>query len=285
MSEIKSSYSAPAVTEDLPAVDVPRAPPAPPAPATIPASKSAPSISQATRMQHRDVLARLETNIKNIVFWRDPVRSGAYFFLIMGLLILSRHYSLIQIVAACLTVATGVNLLYVNATVQSERILMAQQGVNPYQTLLEDSRLASLDRSHLHGYLDTGSMIAERLARRLARVVLVEDTKTSCKWLAIFFMTWKLASYVSGRTLAILATLAAFSLPVLYAMNKDTIDERYTQMEGNVQRQVTQLEQNMHEHWRRLSTSARFRLSKVGTTATDAKNTIQKTSVTTKKDE
>lgn len=78
-------------------------------------------------------MKRLEHDIRKLLLWKNPVQSGAYFILILGGLILSKSYSLIQIISAVLTVVTAINLVYVNVTIQTQRILADRPGVNPYR--------------------------------------------------------------------------------------------------------------------------------------------------------
>ncbi|ORX57446.1 hypothetical protein DM01DRAFT_1319333 [Hesseltinella vesiculosa] len=227
----------------------------------------------------------MEKSMKRIFLWQDPVRSGTFFVLIMGFLYLSKSYSLIQITAACLTVAIAVNLAYVNISKYSQRVMSDGPGVNPYQSVLDDEQhLATVNRSSLQSSLDTLATLGEHLAQKLARIVLVEDTKTSIKWCAVFYLTWKLAAYVPGRVLAMIATLVAFTAPVFYAHNQEVIDTRFSHVGETLSQQWSKVESQLQENWHRFFSSARFRFSKLGTSSTDAKNSMLKTSVTLKEE-
>lgn len=81
----------------------------------------------------KEQLERLQQDLRKLVLWENPVRSGAYFALLMAGLILSKSYSVIQIVSALLTISIAINLVYVNVTIQTQRILADRPGVNPFQ--------------------------------------------------------------------------------------------------------------------------------------------------------
>lgn len=84
-------------------------------------------------LDKKEQVKRLEQDIQSILLWQHPSRSGAYFILIVCGLLLSKSYSVIQIVSALLTISIGINLIYVTLTIQTQRILADRPGVNPYR--------------------------------------------------------------------------------------------------------------------------------------------------------
>jgi hypothetical protein len=83
--------------------------------------------------QRNETTYRIEREVLDILQWKDPVRSGAIFAISVGSIILTRWYSLLQMTATGLTLATAVNLLYVNFVVHSKRVLTNTEASHPYQ--------------------------------------------------------------------------------------------------------------------------------------------------------
>lgn len=77
---------------------------------------------------------RIESQVWSILRWENPVRSVVVLASIMGALVLTRSYSLLQIVAALSTLAIGLNLVYVTFVVQTQRVFSDQgQPLHPYR--------------------------------------------------------------------------------------------------------------------------------------------------------
>jgi hypothetical protein len=80
-----------------------------------------------------DTTHRIESEVLSILKWKNPVRSGAIFGLVVGSIIMTRWYSLLQISSSLLTLAIGINLLYVNLVLQSQKVLTNQDASHPYK--------------------------------------------------------------------------------------------------------------------------------------------------------
>lgn len=80
-----------------------------------------------------DTTHRIESEVLSILQWRNPVRSGAIFGLVVGSIIMTRWYSLLQISSSLLTLAIGINLVYVNLVLQSQKVLTNQDASHPYR--------------------------------------------------------------------------------------------------------------------------------------------------------
>ncbi|RCI05005.1 hypothetical protein CU098_013393, partial [Rhizopus stolonifer] len=82
--------------------------------------------------QRNDTTHRIENEVLSILQWRNPVRSGAIFAITVGSILLTRWYSLLQIGSSLLTLAIGINLVYVNLVLQSQKVLTNQDAAHPY---------------------------------------------------------------------------------------------------------------------------------------------------------
>lgn len=84
--------------------------------------------------QRNDTTHRIETEALNILQWKNPIRSGAIMAMIVGSIILSRWYSLLQLGSMALTLAIGINLIYVHFMLQSQKVLTSTDNVShPYR--------------------------------------------------------------------------------------------------------------------------------------------------------
>jgi hypothetical protein len=80
-----------------------------------------------------DTTHRIETEVLSILQWKNPIRSGAIFALVVGSIIMTRWYSLLQIASSLLTLSTGINWIYVNLVLQSQKVLTNQDASHPYK--------------------------------------------------------------------------------------------------------------------------------------------------------
>ena len=85
-------------------------------------------------MQRNDVTRRIEREVYDILQWKNPVRSGVTLTSIVGSILLTHSYSLLQLGAALLTVAIGLNLVYVTFVVQTQKVFSeSTEPVHPYR--------------------------------------------------------------------------------------------------------------------------------------------------------
>ncbi|ORZ23179.1 Reticulon-domain-containing protein [Absidia repens] len=239
-------------------------PPAPLAKSTdlTNSSKSTRNLSLKETLDKKEQVKRLEQDVQRLLLWQNPSRSGAYFILIVSGLILSKSHSLVQIVSALLTIVTGVDLLYVTFSIQTQRILADRPGVNPYRDLLGDDEITTMDRNFLQRNTELVADVVEALLQKTLRIVLIEDTATSAKWLAIFYIVWKLSAIISVRTLVILLTFVLFSVPLLYRYNKSFVDARIHHAQSMCQAQLEHGRDKLQHGWNQLCT--RFDLQDTG---------------------
>ncbi|KAI9007503.1 Reticulon-domain-containing protein [Phycomyces nitens] len=239
---------------------------------------------ERTGIHQNDVTKRIERDVWHILQWQNPVRSGAYLVLIVGTLILVGSYSLLQISSAILTVVVGLNLLYVSLTTQTHRVLM-EDGADYSTRDVFCKEPIEIDRHQMKHYTNILVDIAETVVHALSRIVLIQDSTTSLKWLAISYFTWVVSGHISSRVLAILFVLSAFSFPRLYMSNKDMVDARINQGEILLKHRLSQSQAAATESVNSVVDKARNIVgiaSEPLTTKTDLKNTKRHTTVVAK---
>ncbi|KAI7881916.1 hypothetical protein K492DRAFT_128276, partial [Lichtheimia hyalospora FSU 10163] len=236
--------------------------------------------------ERTEVTQRIEHQIYQLLQWKNPIRSGVTLGVILTSLVLARSYSLLQIGAALLTIGIGLNLIYVTFVVQTQKVFSdSKNPVHPYryETHLED--FTSIDKRTVHHYSSLAVDIAETVIRALARIVFIEDSMTSLKWLVIFYLTWTISAHVSSRTIIGFFVVSAFVFPRLYMSNKGIIDSHIQHGEAVIKQQLSTAQSFVEDNVNDASAKMKAYFAKAGTSGTDAKNSLQNTSASVKKTE
>lgn len=227
---------------------------------------------------------RIEHEVLRILQWKNPVRSGVILFVIISSLIMTRWYSLLQLGSALLTIAIGINLVYVNLRRQTSKVLTNEEGPHPYGDVIRSDNPTAINRDSVNYYSNVLVDISETVIRALTRILFVENTVTSVKWMIIFFIVWKVSARLSTMDILLGAILSAFTFPRLYISNKDIVDAQIRRGQTLIQKGFEQAQHAATDGVHGAYDKTRSFVAGVGTTETDAKNTLRHTSVTTKED-
>lgn len=82
--------------------------------------------------QRNDVTRRVTTETLRVLKWENPVRTGVIFSTLVGSILLTQSYSLLQIVSSGLSIAIFVNLVYVCGTRFFQTVVADHPPHNPY---------------------------------------------------------------------------------------------------------------------------------------------------------
>lgn len=240
----------------------------------------------ATKKYHgyerNETTHRMETEVLSILQWNNPVRSAALFAMIVGSIILTRWYSLLQIGSTCLTLAIGINLIYVNLILQSQKVLTNHEASHPYSDVIDNDKHRMIDQRSVRHYSTVISELSETVVRALTRIIFIENTLTSLKWMAIFFSIWKISAHFSTMDIILMVVISAFTFPRLYISNKEVVDAQFHKGQTLLQTGIYKAQSAATENAQNTYVKARAYVAQVGTTGTDAKNTMSKHSVTIK---
>jgi len=161
--------------------------------------------------------------LPNILYWEDPVQSGAVFGTVLVTLVSLCYYSLITVASyTCLTVL----MLVLAVKLYSYVMVMlkkAEPGSDP---------LAMVAAMPVTVPADTISNMSPCVAKtlnnfttELRRLFLVENMVDTIKFgLSLWLLTY-LGSWFNFLTLIILTWLGLFTLPKLYINNQAQVDE------------------------------------------------------------
>ncbi|GAA5795055.1 Reticulon-domain-containing protein [Helicostylum pulchrum] len=232
--------------------------------------------------QRNTTTYRIENEALRILQWQNPVRSGVLFAAIIGSIILTRWYSLLQIGSTCLTLAIGINLVYVNTILQSQKVLTNHQASHPYSDVIDNEKHSMINQESVNHYSTVITELSETVIRALTRIIFIENTMTSVKWMTIFFAIWKISAHFSTMDIVLMVVISAFTFPRLYISNKDAVDAHLQKGQTIIQTGINKAQTAATENVQNTYVKARAYVAQVGTTGTDAKNTLRRSSVTIK---
>ncbi|KAI8335568.1 Reticulon-domain-containing protein [Chlamydoabsidia padenii] len=178
-----------------------------------------------------DPASYIKTRIASLIYWEYPRRSLSFLGLSLGVLILTQYYSVLQILAAFFTMATGLNLVYVNTHKQTQRIIAGKSPEdikNPHRERLEAKR-AFIARDQVTHAAQLSVDVFEVIARQVTKLMLIEDNTQSAISIGVSYLVWTLAKYISTKYLVGIFLVSAFSFPRLYLQHQQVIDSHVAQ--------------------------------------------------------
>ncbi|XP_065291158.1 reticulon-1-A isoform X3 [Dermacentor albipictus] len=160
--------------------------------------------------------------VEELVYWRQPKKSGLVFGLVLAVLLSLTCFSLISVVAY---LALG-SLMVAIAFRVYRNVLQAVQKSSeghPFKEYLEKD--LSLPKERVHETVDVVVKHVDATVARLRSLFLVEDLVDSLKLALLFWVLTYVGSWFNGMTLIILAYVSAFTLPKVYESYKTEIDQ------------------------------------------------------------
>ncbi|XP_059485611.1 reticulon-1-A isoform X2 [Neocloeon triangulifer] len=160
--------------------------------------------------------------IGQLVYWRDPKKSGLVFGSVLFVLLSLSAFSLISVVAYVSLIALGGAIVFRVYKSILQAVQKTDDG-HPFKNLLESDlaltdekvqEIASVAVSHVN------CTITE-----LRRLFLVEDLVDSIKFGVLLWVLTYVGAWFNGMTLIILGFIGAFTLPKVYENNQAQIDQ------------------------------------------------------------
>ncbi|XP_067009616.2 reticulon-1-A isoform X3 [Anabrus simplex] len=165
---------------------------------------------------------RLHPKVVELVYWRDPKKSGILFGSVLGILLSLSYFSLISVVAyLSLAVLTGTISYRIYKNVM--QALQKTSDGHPFKDILELD--LTLPQDKVREVTDTAVAHFNAAAAELRRLFLVEDLVDSIKFGILLWCLTYVGSWFNGMTLIIIAFVALFTLPKVYENNKSQIDQ------------------------------------------------------------
>ncbi|KAL9542712.1 hypothetical protein MBANPS3_008466 [Mucor bainieri] len=176
-----------------------------------------------------DITLLMYMEFMDLIYWEIPGRSGIILGGILSSLILTRYYSLLYVFAASLTILTGFNLVFVNAYNLIRTVwtgLPVEEFLHPYHIHIRQQRSKLLPRDIIDYYVHKSVDILELVAQQTAKIVFVEDTKTTGLACLVSAVIYLLTSLIPTKVFFGLLVLALFTVPYFYEKHQDAVDEQ-----------------------------------------------------------
>ncbi|CAK9833970.1 rtn1-a [Anthophora retusa] len=174
---------------------------------------------------------RLNPKVADLIYWRNPKKTGPVFGCILGVLLSLVYFSLISVFAyvSLLALAGTIAIRIHNTVLQA--IQKTSDG-HPFKNILEMD--LALPAEKVQEVTDVAVVHVNAVARELRRLFLVEDFVDSLKFGVLLWCLTHVGSWFNGMTLIIIGVVALFTLPKVYETNKAQIDQNLALMEGKI---------------------------------------------------
>ncbi|XP_076659276.1 reticulon isoform X2 [Halictus rubicundus] len=169
--------------------------------------------------------------VADLIYYRDPKKTGAVFGAILCVLLSLASFSLISVLAyVSLLTLTGTVAFRIYKTV-FQAIQKTSDG-HPFKDILELDLTVPAEK--VHEVADVAVAHANAAVNELRRLFLVEDFVDSLKFGVFLWCLTYVGSWFNGLTLLILQVVSLFTLPKVYEMNKAQIDQNLALVYGNI---------------------------------------------------
>uniref|UniRef100_A0A4D5R8Z7 Reticulon-like protein n=1 Tax=Scolopendra viridis TaxID=118503 RepID=A0A4D5R8Z7_SCOVI len=161
------------------------------------------------------------TLVVDLIYWRDPRKTGIVFGGILVVLLSLTYFSLISVIAyLSLAVLLGTISFRIYKNIMAA-VQKSNEG-HPFKQYLDYDLAVSGDQ--IHNVVETVVTHLNAIAHELRRLILVEDLIDSIKFGIMLWCLTYVGAWFNGMTLLILSFVGVFTLPKVYETNKAQID-------------------------------------------------------------
>ncbi|XP_065332337.1 reticulon-1-A isoform X4 [Cloeon dipterum] len=173
-----------------------------------------------------EVLSTLNSFTKEdfgqLVYWRDPKKSGLVFGGVLLVLLSLSAFSLISVVAYVSLIALGGSIVFRIYKSVLQAVQKTDDG-HPFKALLETD--ITLTEEKVQEVASVAVSHINCTVTELRRLFLVEDLVDSIKFGVLLWVLTYVGAWFNGMTLIILGFIGAFTLPKVYENNQAQIDQ------------------------------------------------------------
>jgi len=189
--------------------------------------------------EYTNTLIKDKPKVQETLLWRDPKRSAIALALSLLALILVAKFTLITLIAwGSLLVLGGTLGFRVFKLVESQ--VKKTDGSNPFKPYLEPE--INVPQEKVHAQADVLVQHGVALVSQARRLLLVESVFDSVKFGVLLWTLTYIGAWFSGITLVTIFVLGLFSVPKIYELYKEPIDEYIGLARQNVEK-VNQIAQ------------------------------------------
>jgi len=162
-------------------------------------------------------------SVASLVYWEDPVQSGALFGTVLVTLVSLSYYSLISVVSYLFLTLLALVILVKIYSYVMVMLKKAEAGCDPLDMIAGMPITIPAETIS-----DLSPAVADAInstVLELRRLFLVENMVDTIKFgLSLWLLTY-IGSWFNAMTLIILAWIVAFTLPKVYLNNQGPIDD------------------------------------------------------------
>ncbi|XP_046904838.1 reticulon-3 isoform X3 [Hypomesus transpacificus] len=180
--------------------------------------------------------------VKDLVHWRDPKKSGVVFGLSMLLLLSLAAFSVISVVSYLLLALLCVTITFRIYKSVVQAVQKSGDG-HPFKSLMEKD--LSIPPETFRKNVDVSLSYINRGLKQLSRLFLVEDLVDSLKLAVVMWLFTYVGAVFNGITILILANILLFSVPPVYEKNKTQIDQYIDLVRTQVNTTIAKLQEKL----------------------------------------
>ncbi|XP_077445905.1 reticulon-3 isoform X2 [Stigmatopora argus] len=181
-------------------------------------------------------------SVKDLIYWRDPKKSGLVFGLSMLVLLSLAAFSVISVVSYLLLALLCVTITFRIYKSVVQAVKKSDDG-HPFKPLLEKD--VSISAETFRKHVDASLTYINGALKQLSRLFLVEDLVDSLKLAVVMWLLTYVGAIFNGITILILVDILLFAIPPVYEKNKTQIDQYVDLARTRINTTVAKLQEKL----------------------------------------
>ncbi|XP_070578626.1 reticulon-1-A-like isoform X2 [Ptychodera flava] len=177
--------------------------------------------------------------VVELIYWRDPKKSGIVFGSVLFLLLSLCCNSLISVVAYLSLAVLTVTISFRVYKTVLQAVQKTGEG-NPFKAFLDTD--IEIPRDKVTAVVDHICEHANCTLNMLRRLFLVEDLVDSIKFAVMLWLLTYIGGWFNGLTLLILGFIGLFTLPKVYELHQEKIDNYIDLVNKQVKEVMTKIQ-------------------------------------------
>ncbi|XP_077597662.1 reticulon-3 isoform X3 [Stigmatopora nigra] len=182
------------------------------------------------------------SQVKDLIYWRDPKKSGLVFGLSMLVLLSLAAFSVISVVSYLLLALLCVTITFRIYKSVVQAVKKSDDG-HPFKPLLEKD--VSISAETFRKHVDASLTYINGALKQLSRLFLVEDLVDSLKLAVVMWLLTYVGAIFNGITILILVDILLFAIPPIYEKNKTQIDQYVDLARTRINTTVAKLQEKL----------------------------------------
>lgn len=183
-----------------------------------------------------------KVSVHDLVYWRDPKKSGVVFGTSLLMLLSLAAFSVISVVSYLLLALLCVTISFRVYKSVIQAVQKTNEG-HPFKELME--RDVSLPPETFRKHVDSSLTYINCGLKKLCRLFLVEDLVDSLKLAVVMWLLTYVGAVFNGITILILVDIGAFTVPPLYEKYKTQIDRFINTAHTHIKSVVAKIQEKL----------------------------------------